>query len=296
MPRIYIFILTVALCVSPEINRSTNGFAKDQDLNAEKVVAEHLKSIGNPESLKGIKSRAFVGTSSADFFQGMQGSMTGASMFVSEGHRLAIVMKYGDINYPGEYLAFDDRDVSVGNMKPGQRSPLADFIFRYKDLIKEGLLGGALSGSWPLLDLKDKQVELKYRQTTIDGRQLLEIEYQPKQVLRDMKIRMYFEPETYHHVRTEYQVRHRDDVSVSETPQAGNGRFVLREGVADSIYDLIEKFEDFQKTGDITLPHSYSIDYSVEGQGASFVGKWTLKANQWDFGKTYNERIFKAQK
>jgi hypothetical protein len=287
--------LVLILCVSISFTRIETVCAKDQDSAAEKVIAEHLKSIGNAEVLAAIKSRAFVGTSSVDFIQGMSGNMSGNAMFVSEGKKLAIVMKYGDLNYPGEYFAFDGKDVSVGYMSPGQKSPLADFLFRNNGLIKEGLLGGVLSGAWPLLDLKNNQVELKQRETTVEGRRLYEIEYIPKNRLGSLTVKMYFDPDTFHHVRTDYRMRIRDDMSGSPGGPSG-GRFILREGLPDSIYVLIEKFDDFKKVGDLTLPQSYSIDYSVEGQGHTFVAKWNLKSGQWDLNKAYDERIFKAQK
>jgi hypothetical protein len=314
MSKINWFVLIVGLCISPGFDRSDTGFA--QDLTADRVVAEHLKSIGSPAVLSGIKSRAFVGTTSANFIQGGNGSMTGTSMFVSEGRKLGIVLKYGDVNYPGEYFAFDGKDVSVGEISPGRRSPLADFLFRYNGLVKEGLVGGALAGSWPLLNLRERQADLKYRNATVDGRRMYEIEYRPKQGSKDVKINLFFDPDTFHHVRTEYRVRIQDDMSASQggssatgqqpsrteviqsggRAQSSTGNFVLREGVSDSIYELVEKFDDFKKVGEMVLPQSYTIEYSVEGQGSTFIAKWDLKAAQWDFNKTYDDRIFKAQK
>ena len=296
MSKMSCFALAVVLFVFMSIDQPKRGLAKDQDPDVEKVVTGHINSIGDPAALAGIKSRAFLGTSSVEFVQGMRGNMNGQSMLVSEGQKLAIVMKYGDINYPGEYFAYDGKDVTVGYMSPGQRSPLADFLFRNNGLMKEGLLGGVLSGTWPLLNLQQSQAALKHRETTIEGRKLHEIEYTPKSRLGDVKIKMYFEPETFHHVRTEYRVRHKDDMSAGHGADPAGGRFILREGVADSIYVLVETFDDFKKAGEMTLPHTYTIDYSFEGQGPSFVGKWVLKANQWSFTNTYDERIFKAQK
>jgi hypothetical protein len=123
-----------------------------------------------------------------------------------------------------------------------------------------------------------------------------------------MKIRMYFAPETFRHVRTEYQVRIRDDMSAAPGGgQTGAGKFqsagqgtdgfsILHQGLPDSIYMLVEKFNDFKKVGATVLPHSYTISYSVEGQGGSFIAEWAMKADQWGFNRTYDERIYKAQK
>jgi hypothetical protein len=307
MNRISYFVLAVVLCLSLSVSWTGYGVAKDQ-VAPEQVAAVHLKSIGSPEALAALKTLAFVGTTSVEFIQGMNGSMSGTSMCVSDGNKLAIVLKYGDINYPGEYFAYNGKDVSMGYINPGQRSPLADFLYRHNGIMKEGLLGGIFSAGWPLLNLQEKQVDLTYRETTIDGRRLHEIEYRPKQSLRDMKIKLYFDLETYRHVRTEYRVRIRDDMSASpgglgtrtgnfQAPSLDESGFdTLRGGLPDSIYVLIEKFDDFKKVGAMTLPHSYAIDYSVEGQGHSFIGKWTMKAVQWAFNRAYDERIFVAQK
>jgi len=284
--KLHFCILTAVLCVTPIFPQSKSG----SEITPEKIVAEHIKSI---TVLSSIKSLTLVGTTKADFFQGGYGSMTGNSMVVSDGNKIGIVMKFTDINYPGEYFAFDGKDVSVGYISPGQRSPAGDFIFHYNGLVKEGLLGGIFSGGWPLLDLQNRKVDLKSEETTIAGHKLYEIEYKPKQALRDMKIRLYFDPETYRHVRTEYRVRVKDDLSFGTMSEGG---FLGSATQPESIYVLIEKFEDFKKVGVIDLPHTYTIDYSVEGSGHAFVGKWTLKALQWAFNRTLDERLFKAQK
>jgi hypothetical protein len=307
MHRIRYFVLAVILCLSLSVSWTGYGVAKDQ-VTPEQVVAAHLKSLGSPEALAALKTLTFLGTTSVEFIQGASGSMSGTSMFASEGKKLAIVFKYSDINYPGEYFAYNGKDVSVGHISPGQRSQVADFLYRYNGILKEGLLGGVFSTGWPLLNLQEKQVNLTYRETTIDGRRLHEIEYRPKQGLNDTKIKLYFDFETYRHVRTDYRVRVRDDMSAAPAGgdtrtgkfQVPNGEPVgldtLKGGLPESIYELTEKFDDFKKIGALTFPHSYTIDYSIEGQGHAFIGKWTMKAGQWAFNRTLDERIFVAQK
>ncbi len=279
----------LVLCLS--IFRVGDGWPKDQ-VTAEQVISAHLRSLGSPEALAASKALAFVGTTSVEFIQGMHGNMSGKSMCVADGKKMAIVMKYGDLTYPGEYFAYDEKEVSVGHISPGQRSPLADFLFRYKDIMKEGLLGGVFSGGWPLRNLKERNADLASRESTIDGRQLYEIEYRPKKTLREMKIKLYFDAESNRHIRTEYRVRVRDDMSVVQ----GATFNTLKDGLPDSIYVLTERFDDFRVEGALTLPHKYTIDYSVEGQGRTFIAKWTLDAVQWAFNQAYDERIFVAQK
>lgn len=305
MHKISCFVLATVLCLSLGVSWTGYGFAEGK-VTPEQVAAAHLKSLGSPEALAALKTLAFVGTTSVNFIQGMSGNMSGTSMCVSEGNKLAIALKYSDINYPGEYFAYDGKDVSVKNFSPGQKSPLAEFLHKNNGIMKEGLLGGIFSAGWPLLNLKEKQVTLAYKETTIDGRRLHEIEYRPKQSLRDVKIKLYFDMETYRHVRTEYRVRVRDDMSTGMsgtanrnglTRTAGESGFdALRAGLPDSIYVLLEKFDDFKKVGAMTLPHSYTMEYSAEGQGQTFIANWTMKAVQWAFNRTYDERIFVAEK
>ncbi len=315
--RIHWVVVLVVFCLTLSAHWTSSVFAEDE-ITAEQVIREHVKSMGSPQALAALKTLALVGSSSVDFIQGMYGKMNGTSMVVSSGHKVGIVMKYGHVEYPGEYLAYNGDSVSVGHIDPLQRSPLADFVFRHNGIMKEGLLGGVYSGGWPLPNLQEDQAWLKYDDVKVDDRRLHEIEYRPKSSLRDVKIKLYFEPETFHHVRTEYRVRVRDDMSTGTTGGAGTraGRFSssrigdlaeplegvpsgfesLSAGLPDSIYVLVESFNDFKKVGAMVLPHSYTLDYSVEGQGHTFIGKWTITALEWAFNRALDDKIFDAQK
>ncbi|MEJ2245903.1 MAG: hypothetical protein P8Y80_07490 [Acidobacteriota bacterium] len=186
----------------------------NSELTPEKLIAEHIKSIGEPTTLSSVNSRAFFGSTDVEFVQGMFGSIkNGASSFISDGEKLQIVMRYGDLNYPAEYFAYNGDNVSVGYISPGQRSPLADFLFRFNGVMKMGFIGGTLSLSWPLLDADGIEYKLKYKKVKVkdselykERRELHRLEW-PMHMLRNVKIKMYFEPDTFHHVRTDYVVR-----------------------------------------------------------------------------------------
>ena len=38
---------------------------------------------------------------------------------------------------------------------------------------------------------------------------------------------------------------------------------------------------DSGEINSLTLPYSYTLEYSVEGQGDTFLGRWSLNANEW---------------
>ncbi len=262
------------------------------DLTPERLIAEHVRSIGSPTTLSSVKTRAFIGFTDVEFIQGMFGKIEGGpASFVSDGKKLQMSMRYGDLNYPAEYIAYNGREVSVGHISPGQRSPLGDFLFRFNGVMKNGFFGGTLSLAWPLLKADEIDVPLKYKKVKVEGRPLHRLEW-PIYILGNIRIKMFFEPETFHHVRTEYIVRIKNDVSAN--PE--NNDIMSNSLMPESIYTLIERFDNFKKISGMTLPHKYSIEYSIEGQGQSFIGHWTINAHNWIFNRTFDEMIFKAHK
>ncbi len=269
--------------------------AQDSEITPEAVVANHLKSIGKPEVLKDIKNRGFDGVTSVEFIQGATGNADGIFLLLSEGSKVAILLRYNDLEYPGEYFAFDGKDVSVGYITPGQRSPVADFIFRYNRLMKEGLLGGTLSCAWPLLHLQEKNTTLVYGIEEKDGRRLHRLEYRPEKNLGDLRVKLYFDFDTFRHLRTEYRVRINMDMSIPQPNTDGRGGTMFQ-NIPDSIYVLTEKFDDFREEGGLMLPHKYTIDYSVEGQSQSFVACWTARLNNRVYNGKINPQSFVAQR
>ena len=104
-------LIAIALGLSLSLTRFESSFAKDKGLTPEEVVAAHLKSIGAPDLLANIKNRGVSGKTSVEFVNGGVGTQAGQGMVISSGRNLSIILKYGAVNYPGEYFAFDGMDV-----------------------------------------------------------------------------------------------------------------------------------------------------------------------------------------
>lgn len=305
-----ILLGVVVLFASCGINAEKSNSA-DVDEELEEVIRGHVESIGNPGALAGIKVRGISGTALVDFIQGGTGKMSGQALFVSERKRLGIILRYGANEYPGEHFAFDGSEVTVGYISPGQRSPLADFVYRYDGLLKEGLLGGVMSLKWPLLDVDKSMARLKYKgKKKIDGVDAHEVEYRYSDgKMGDVDTKLYFTAETFHHIRTEYIVRIQGemslqaDASVMEsglpspsglTSGSGVRSASIHDVVPDSIYKLVEVFSDFRKVDDMVLPQKYVLEYSVEGQGSTFLANWTIIANQWMHTGKVDASFFRA--
>jgi len=282
--------------------------------SAEQLIAEHLKSIAAPNVLSGIKTVTFAGRAEADFILGMSGRMSGPAMLVSQGSKMAIAMQFQDINYLGEYFAYDGRSVTAREMQPGQKSPIAEFLYRYDKIMKNGLLGGVFSNAWPLLDIKGSRPRsMKVGNARVDRVELYELEYRPRDEHGDMKIRLYFDPETYRHVRTEYKVRTDNDVTGGvggspfvddrnrtefSTDVNGVRDMAIMQVRGESFYTLVEKFDDFKKVGAVTLPHSYMLEYMIDGTNQSgFIANWKIDVIEIGFNAPdIDQKLFKAEK
>jgi hypothetical protein len=189
--------------------------------------------------------------------------------------------------------------------------------------MKEGLLGGVLSLGWPLLDIEKRNASLNYNNAKVDGRELHEIDYTPKGGMNNIKVKLFFEPDTFRHVRTEYMLKVQGEqalqagqtVTVQGAPSSvglasgqRTGSVTRDAGIQDQIaysyYRLVERFDNFKdvkfkdssgsETRSLVLPHGYALEYSVEGQGSSFLAYWDLIADQWMQNGKIDASVFKA--
>ena len=64
----------------------------------------------------------------------------------------------------------------------------------------------------------------------------------------------------------------------------------------------LEQFDDYRKVGELTLPHGYTLDFSISHLGTSvsgggFAAKWTIKALEWNSNTSdINQQFFNTKK
>ncbi len=306
-------LLAFAACLCISVMPFGFVYPNDEGMTPEELVEKHLKSIGPPEKLMAVLSRGISGNANVEFILGGSGSLSnGYFLCVSEGPKVAIKMDFEDINYPGEYFAYDGKEVTVGYITPGQRSPLADFIFLHNATMREGFLGGVLSTAWPLLHIEDEKPRMKLKETEVKGRRLYELEYGTPGIRPgNMRVKLFFDKENFHHVRTEYKVLIADELtsvrsivsgSVNTAPATSgilgttSPKATIMESQPDSIYMLTEKFDNFAVVGGLALPMNYSLEYSLEGHGATFLAKWIVQAEYYTNNGDIDQTFFVAQK
>lgn len=273
--------LTIALLVAALV------LAGGKKIKPDELVAKHLASIGTAEARAAARNREVLGDADVIFRLGASGQLSGKGDFLSEGPMIRIGLIFNALQYPGELSAFDGKKVRVGEVHPpAVRSPLSIFINTFNALLKEGLLGGTLSTAWPLLDLAHRQPSLQYTGLkNIEGKQLHELKYEMKKGGSGLLVALYFDPETFRHVRSQY--------SLSTLVLRGVGlddRARLSGGGRD-VRSLVETFDNFEKVDGLTLPHAYTIIYQETG----YLAEWNIAVTQILHNQKLDRKLFVVQ-
>ena len=246
-------------------------------LTAEEVVAKHLKSIGSAEDLAAVKTRIAVGTSLFTARSPGTGQNSGLSILFSEANKSVIAMTFANPSYPHEKFGFDGENLVISYIKPGLRSTLGDFIFRRTSIFKDGLVGGTLSTAWPLFNWSNDKGKLEYGGIKkVDGKETYVLKYLPRKG-SDLRISLYFDADTFQHVRTEYAQT--VSAQMGATPDAD------KSGQRELHYELEELFSDFKQEGKLTLPHNYKIKLTMERNNNTYLADWELVLSKFSFNQ-----------
>ena len=245
--------------------------AKDEKIKPEELVSRHLASIGTPEALAAARTRTMGGAGVVNFRLGGHGELRGKCGLVSEQGKVRLGFTFNSMDYPGEQLAYDGSHVTTGWQRPGVRSALASFVYVHDVIIREGLLGGAMSTAWPLLNVAQRQPKLNYAgQKKVDGRQVHELKYRPNKGAGDLQISLYFDAETFRHVGTQYRLVQPASMQTSINDSSGQ---------RDTVYVIAERFDDFKQIDGLTLPHAYKLVYTMEGP-VTLLQDWVATIDQ----------------
>ena len=201
----------------------------------------------------------------------------------SQREKSLIGLIFGPQDFANEKMAYDGRKLTVGEARPGVRTRFGQFLLTHDILFKEGLLGGTLSSAWPLLSLADKMPRLRYSGTKkIEGRQTHVLQYEPRSG-NNLEIKMYFDAETFQHVRSEYE-------QVFSPPAVSRPEDAARQ--KETRFRLTEEFSDYRKEGGVSLPHTYRLQFTVDAPNNPVVQDWVVSLNQFLFNKDLDAKQF----
>jgi hypothetical protein len=257
--------------------------AKDEKLKPEQVIARHLESIGSPEKLKEIKTRSIVGSGHVEFRVGGHADLKGDAILVSDGPSVRLALKLPSLDYPGEQFVFDGKDVVIGQISPGKRSPLGTYLFQNDGLFKDGLLFGSLTTSWAFLNTAARPLKLDLNgPKKVEGRSVYELRYVPKKGVSNVTAFFYFDSESFRHLGSEFKAE--------VVPTAVGNK--ITDSAETIRYSLKETFDDFKQIDGLTLPHAYKVDYSVDSPRGGFVGSWTFAFTQMIHNQPIDRQVF----
>jgi hypothetical protein len=269
------FILTISfLLLSDTVSA--------QKLKAEEIIAKHLDSIGTKENRDAVKNRFAIGLSE---FESKLPSLkaAGKAILVSDVNNLFFVASFNSKEYPFEKIGIFAEKVNLPFVTAGARSPLGAFIADHSKILTDGLFAGSISSTWQLLSPEIKMEKFKLGGTKkIDGRKAYALDYFASGTSSDFSIRVFFDIETFQHLRTEY-------IRTIPPKQATFGVLGTQTGVK---LELTESFGDFKKVGDLTLPHSYKLQYLSNSNSGVYEFNWRITISEFRINQKLQEGFF----
>lgn len=256
----------------------------NQKLAPNELIAKHLEAIGPAEARARVRGMKIKGTCLLTVRQGGRGQVDGEAVMASQGNMNLINMTFNSPDYPYESLKYDGKEFNASQFRPGLRTSLAQFFLTNDVLFTEGIVGGVLSASWPLLNLKDKNPKLEYSGLKkVGGRQMHALKYKPSKG-SDLKITLFFDAETFQHLRSEYErtIYTTDQQRIGSTsglpsssgPRSSNARI-----------NAVEEFSDFRSEGGLNLPHTYKFELSIQSEVRPALVDWTFNLTDFNFGE-----------
>lgn len=267
-------ILLAVIAVMPAVG---------QKLKPDEIIAKHLDAIGAQADRAAVKNQMAVGEVVVTFVSQKNQSSRGRFIALSEGPKSFFGLKMTAVDYPGEQFGFNGTSPKVGYVRTNLRSPLGTFLASNGYIIRDGVFGGALTSSWALLDAKRNNAKFSGGGSKkINGRETYAVDYSPKSG-GDVDVTMYFDKETFRHVRTEYK----------RVWSASMGRTIDESArQSESRMKITEDFSDFRAAGKLMLPYSYSINYTITGQNGTTELEWKANLTEFTFDQKLAEESF----
>ena len=265
---------------------SGGSFAQDAKLEPQQLVERHLQALGGKEIISAKSSLVLKGTVRFRTLSGGTGraDLSGESQVVSTGHKINIIMNFGTGSYSGEQFVSDGKSAITAYSSPGIRSGLADFLFTQKFIMSEGVFGGALTTAWPLFDLPGRKPKLNVKGLEkVGDRELWELEYRPPRGGGDVQVRLYFDPETFNHVLTTYDLRHTAQLGARPEDSARQ---------RSTRYKIEERFEEFKTIEGLNLPTKWTIQFAQQGTSRGELQEWAVEFQQAASNQEIPEALF----
>lgn len=268
------FLAVLVLCASS---------SSAQKLKAEEIVAKHVESLGAAEARSAIKNRVIVGRVLVKFIT-HKNQADGRVVLASTGAKNYLGMNLNAGDYTAEKFVFDGKKSNVGYAFNAQRSVLGSFVQSNNWIVEESLLAGALANSWALASAGKGKLSSDGLKK-IDGSEVYVLGYSKKGG-GDLDVKLYFDKETFRHVRTEY--KRMSSAGIGRTPEQSSG-------FSETRHRIVEDFSNFKEENGLVLPHNYKLLYSVSGQNGTTEIEWNFDLTDFAVNQNLDENTFSTQ-
>lgn len=274
-----------SICAVLALTLVVAGSAVSQKLKPEEILAKHLESIAPADVRAGAKTLIAVGNGTSKFTSQKDITLQGRLVLASDNAKSFLGMNMNSSEYRGETFAFNGKDLFIGFASNGARSVFGNFIQSNGAIVTEGLMGGVLSTGWALTRLEANKAKLSGVGTKkINGQELYAVDYSKKGG-GDIDIVLFFDKETFRHVRTEY--KRMSSAGIGSRPEQSTG-------FSETRFLLVEEFGDFKAQSGMMLPHSYRVFYSVTGgQGTTGI-EWKFDLTEFAVNQKLDSTTFET--
>ena len=256
-----------------------------QKMKPEDVITKHLESIGTAPARAAVKNQMAVGEVVFTVVSKKSQTTLGRIVMVSEGTKNFLGMNLNAVDYSRENFSFDGKSPHIAYVRTNVRSDLGNFLLSNGVILEDGLLGGTLNTSWALGNLSTNKAKISFDGAKkMDGKEIYVLGYSPKGG-SDIDIKLYFDKETFRHIRTEYK----------RVSSAAIGRTIDESArQSETRFKVTETYGDFRLENGLTLPHSYTINYAVTGQNGTSELEWKFNLTEFAFNNPLDAKTFET--
>jgi hypothetical protein len=244
-----------------------------QDLSPREILSKHLAALGSREARAGVSTLIAIGNSGFETnAPAVKGH--GRAIVVSDPANLYWVMSLNSKQYSFEKIGYFRGKPNLPFMDSGRRSLLGAFLSEHSKVLESGLFGGSMSLRWAMLHLEKSKAKLTSgADKTVNGRKAHGIVFYPGSGSgsSEFTIKLYFDAETFLHVRSEY----RREIP-AKTPVFGRAN-----QIASSTLTLTEHFSDFKSVDGLVLPFVYRVDFDSNSNSSDHKSSWGIKVEQY---------------
>ncbi len=264
-----IFTMRIVVCFFSSLLAiaAFTGFGGAQNLTPEQILAKHLAAIGPQTKLQSLKTLFAAGASE---FEARMPLVRGGGkvVVISDPENFYFLMSLNSKEYPFEKVGMFRDKVSLPFTTTGTRSILGAFLAEHSRILSDNLFGGTMSLRWINNVAANNKLKLvSAGKKKINDRQAHVIEVLMGTSSDDFKVRIFFDAETFRHVRSEYK-------RVVPVRQMTFGR---QNQLADASIDLTEEFSDFRDVDGLMLPHYYKATLVSNSGTQTLSNSWGVR-------------------